>query len=545
MLLGIVYHVSLSFALGFGWMVQDNSQGKVPFVFQAFVHGFRMQLFMLVSGFFTAMLWRQKGLKALLWHRCQRVLFPCLLGLVTVVPAMVGSVTYAIKSGAAQKEKNVRSEAASTHLWAAIRKGDASALKEHLKNPAALTQRHPDFGITPLTWAAIQGQREMALILLDHGAKITDRDRDGGTALHAAAFLGRAEMVELLLQRGMDVNASNNDGDVPLKSASYDFGTVEYIAGILGTPVDKAKVEQGRALLVPMLRAAGARDVLASDGGLWGRCKAAYQVLTEKDVFILVWFLWFLVWLIGVFAVAVSILPKLGIPSLPRGWILSSSRLLWLVPLSFVPGWFMGFGNGEFGPDTAMGILPMPHVLLYYAVFFFFGVLYYEAEDSEGHLGSCWRWSLPVTLLLVFPLALECATGTFGWRDRLIPSGFEKPISVFFQSLYAWLMCFGVMGLFRSCLTRESSTLRYLSDSSYWLYLAHLPLTIVAQALISQLPGSYWIKLPLLSLILILFLLLTYHYLVRYTWIGRMLNGPRKRPDQAHPSLETPPRNVG
>ena len=49
MLLGIAYHVALSFALGFPWMVNDVSQSKSAYVFQAFVHGFRMQLFMLVS----------------------------------------------------------------------------------------------------------------------------------------------------------------------------------------------------------------------------------------------------------------------------------------------------------------------------------------------------------------------------------------------------------------------------------------------------------------------------------------------------------------
>lgn len=42
MLLGIAYHVSPSFALGFPWSVQDVSQSKVAYIFQDFVHGFRM-----------------------------------------------------------------------------------------------------------------------------------------------------------------------------------------------------------------------------------------------------------------------------------------------------------------------------------------------------------------------------------------------------------------------------------------------------------------------------------------------------------------------
>jgi peptidoglycan/LPS O-acetylase OafA/YrhL len=86
------------------------------------------------------------------------------------------------------------------------------------------------------------------------------------------------------------------------------------------------------------------------------------------------------------------------------------------------------------------------------------------------------------------------------------------------------------MGMFRSLLARENRTIRYLSDSSYWLYLAHLPLCIAAQAVIHSWPLSVWIKWPLLTILLTGFLLLTYHYLVRYTPIGTLLNGPRRRP---------------
>lgn len=111
-------------------MVQDVAQSQGPFLFQAWVHGFRMQIFMLVSGFFTAMLWRKKGLKALLWHRCRRVLFPCLLGLVTVAPAMSWSVGFAFKHAAAERPSLARApaEPASASLWAAIRQGDTAAL---------------------------------------------------------------------------------------------------------------------------------------------------------------------------------------------------------------------------------------------------------------------------------------------------------------------------------------------------------------------------------------------------------------------------------
>ena len=37
------------------------------------VHGFRMPLFFLLSGFFTVLLWRRRGLGNLLGHRMRRL----------------------------------------------------------------------------------------------------------------------------------------------------------------------------------------------------------------------------------------------------------------------------------------------------------------------------------------------------------------------------------------------------------------------------------------------------------------------------------------
>jgi len=86
MMLGIVYHGALSLALGFPWFVQDPSANGPIYVFQSWVHGFRMPLFFIISGFFTAMLWRKRGASALVSHRFRRVFLPCLVGAVTLVP---------------------------------------------------------------------------------------------------------------------------------------------------------------------------------------------------------------------------------------------------------------------------------------------------------------------------------------------------------------------------------------------------------------------------------------------------------------------------
>ena len=534
MLVGLVYHASLSFAAGFPWLVQDAAQGLGPFVFQAWVHGFRMQLFMLLSGFFTAMLWRRKGLKALLRHRCQRVLVPCLLGLVTVVPAMGWAAGFAMSRNDRGPNRSAPVEPASASIWAAVRLGDLDALGGHLaKDRGALTNLHPVFGLQPLQWAALNGRTEAVVSLLDRGAPVDGRTRDGHTALHGAAFLGEAGVVEVLLRRGANPNAASRDGETPLKSASQDFGVVQYIAGLLGLPVDRQRWEPGREAVRRFLVAAGG-TVVAPPGAIGGGGNGAgtgeriWRFLVDQPVFVLVWFLWFLVWLIALFVPYALVVRRLGWRVRPGAWILSPLNLLVLVPLTMVPTAMMEFDLG-IGPDTAVGIVPMPHVLLYYALFFFFGAVYFDCDDRDGRLGGSWRWMLPVSVLVVFPLALEFATGRLGFRDLLLPAAWHRPASVFFQSVFAWTMSFSAMGLFGALLTRASPAIRYLSDSSYWLYLAHLPLCIAGQAVIHNWPGPVWVKLPLFSLVLTVFLLGTYQVLVRYTWVGRLLNGPRTR----------------
>lgn len=525
MLLGVAYHVSLSFALGSGWLVQDVSQSKALHIFQAFVHGFRMQLFMLLSGFFTAMLWRKIGLKGLLRNRLKRVLLPCLAGLITVVPATKWAAGFASRSRHAVPESAATEES----VWSAIKTGNLQAVEGHLKTHGTITDLHPAFKLSALSWASLAGTKEIVAMLLEQGANVHWRSAEGHAALHGAAFLGRYEIVELLISSGADINATSLAGDRPLHSASTDYSTVEAISGLLRISVQREQVLEGRQRIKRRLEQLGAEARRAPPASHEKPIAQAFAKWTQTPVFLLVWFLWFLVWLLPPFSLYAAVAERFGWRMRPHPLIVSQRSLLWLVPLTVVPAWFMGSGRGEFGPDTSMGILPVPHVLAYYALFFGFGVLYFECAGAGGRLARSWRWTLPFTLLVVFPAALECATGIFGFRDRLLPAGWRHAVSVVLQSLYAWTMSFAWMGLFRSILSREYKVVRYLSDASYWIYLAHLPLVIVAQAFVCNWALPAMVKFLAASLFVSIVMLLTYDKLVRYSFIGRFLNGSRPR----------------
>ena len=537
MLLGLAYHAALPFAAGFPWLVRDVSQSRGLYLFQAASHGFRMPLFFLLSGFFTAMMWRKRGLKALLKQRFQRILLPCLLGLVTVVPATMWLSGKAVQSNG-QRQVQLSPQAEGPDLWSTVTQGDADAVNRILAEGADPNARHPQFGYTPLTAAALLGHTRIVTALLDGGANVNGRNSDGGTALHAAAFLGRADSAELLIARGADVAARNSRGEPAMHAARVDWPTTRLIAGFLRIELARQQVEAGREQILGRLQELGAPDAQTVGSlsptqrgnigsGPWLRL--AYGLMVTP-VFAHLWFLWFLCWLVAAFALYALIARWIGWKGPPSRWLLSPVGLALPILATLIPQGLMGASNAGFGPDTSIGILPMPHVLLYYALFFGFGVLYYECGDADSRLGRNWRWTLPATLILVFPPALEFGTGTLGFRDAWLPAQYHAPAAVVLQTVYAWWMTFACLGMFRSLLTGENRTIRYLSDSAYWLYLTHLPLMIGTQILIRNWRVPAIVKCLLLTVVVTGLLLLVYDKLVRYRWLGTLLNGPRSQP---------------
>ena len=90
-----------------------------------------------------------------------------------------------------------------------------------------------------------------------------------------------------------------------------------------------------------------------------------------------------------------------------------------------------------------------------------------------------------------------------------------------------WSFILGILGLSVRCRRQESPRWRYLADSAYWVYIAHLPLVVWLQVWMADWPLHWTIKFPLINLIALPPIYLIYHYLVRPTFIGKQLNGRR------------------
>lgn len=79
-------------------------------------------------------------------------------------------------------------------------------------------------------------------------------------------------------------------------------------------------------------------------------------------------------------------------------------------------------------------------------------------------------------------------------------------------------------------LARKHAGLRLLADSSFWVYLIHLPVVIFMQTLFIPVDCSLWIKLAAVTLGTWLFCMGSYLVFVRYTPLGWLLHGRRTFP---------------
>lgn len=525
MLLGIVLHAALSFFPSM-WMVADTRQSSWYGLLVAAIHGFRMPLFFVMSGFFSAMLLSKRGRGALVKHRFFRVFLPLLVGMVTIVP-LTNIVSVVAMSGGAPRAAEPTAPAGGSTLWAAAEAGDLPEIERHLASGADVNGKNPGLsGATPIIMATLRDQAEAIDLLVSHGADVNAKAGDGGAPLHAAAFLGNDKALAKLVEHGANVNAPNGSGQSPLDLAVVDEGTTKYYASMLSLPLKEENLSGRKAAIAATLKEHGAQA---------GRPTSVVNLLMQMPLFNHLWFLWFL-WLLVLGYAGVSLIlglvPGLRLPS----WlVLSPARYLWLIPLTMIPQWFMGAGAEAlmFGPDTSAGLIPIPHVLAYYAVFFGFGALYYGYDDPSGKVGNRWLLPIVIALLGVFPLGLAVGSGWTGPGGFLDDATTRKVFGVFLQAVYPWLLTFGLMGLFRRICASESPRMRYLSDSAYWLYLTHLPLVIAAQHFVRDWPLPAFVKFALIVVVVTVFLLWTYQSFVRYTWLGRFLNGPRTRPAKA------------
>jgi len=231
------------------------------------------------------------------------------------------------------------------------------------------------------------------------------------------------------------------------------------------------------------------------------------------------WFLWFLIWMIPGYVVVAEagrwFLARTGLSDLFERLVPLGLVGLLLAPIVAA----MRMTDPVFGADYSDGLIPNDGVLFYYACFFAFGAMAYGRTTPGGTalidaVGRFWALHLFVATFVFYPAGHALMNDN--WN-----------VSAVLQIAFAWSFVFAMLGLFRQFFADDSPGMRWLADSSYWIYLAHLPLIIILQGLATWIGLPPIAATPLVVVVATPLLLWSYQTMVRSTWIGVLLNGRR------------------
>ncbi len=150
-------------------------------------------------------------------------------------------------------------------IFEAASKGNLNATKQHIAAGTNLDQQDPNPSgnkDTALGIAAAFGHSDVAIALINAGADLNKRNKNGNTPLHIASFLCYTKIVQALVTKGADKGARNNDGGtalegalIPWKDAKpiYDFLDA-VIYKPLGAPLDYDRIKSTRPKIAKALQ---------------------------------------------------------------------------------------------------------------------------------------------------------------------------------------------------------------------------------------------------------------------------------------------------
>ena len=184
--------------------------------------------------------------------------------------------------------------------------------------------------------------------------------------------------------------------------------------------------------------------------------------------------------------------------------------------------------------------------LVYAWLFFLYGYgLYARRELIAIFAGSATQAGLWATGFIAYLVHL----GLLGAMDEAAKQGADREtietmwlIGTLFYATAAVMFSVGLVGIFERVLRSSRGWVRWLADSSYWIYILHLPVVtfltfylahLDRQGRLETLTGFAWsaeLKFTIACVATTALGLVTYRYLVRYTALGALLNGKRAAP---------------
>ena len=98
----------------------------------------------------------------------------------------------------------------------AAKRGDIQTVRNLVQKGAKINENLDKYGATALHWSAVKGHKDLAKFLIEKGAIVDQKNRDGDTTLHLAVAFGHKDIVQLLLYKGAKIDERRREGTTPL-----------------------------------------------------------------------------------------------------------------------------------------------------------------------------------------------------------------------------------------------------------------------------------------------------------------------------------------
>ena len=185
------------------------------------------------------------------------------------------------------------------------------------------------------------------------------------------------------------------------------------------------------------------------------------------------------------------------------------------------------------GLPSPFSLAPSLIAIFAYGIAFSLGWMLHRQMNLIQELRNSWliHFTLAVILTIVCLKIVGVEPST--WGESTL-EGQQRIIYAICYMSGLWFWVFAFIGAAIRYMSYESPVTRYISDASYWIYLMHLGTVSFFMLAIRPYDWHWSIKLAIMLTGSMAILLVTYHYLVRFTWIGAILNGRRHpRPAKA------------
>ncbi len=242
--------------------------------------------------------------------------------------------------------------------------------------------------------------------------------------------------------------------------------------------------------------------------------------------------LWFLYNLCQFYIVYV-ILEKTGVLASKWAGIFASPKfLIFGLPLLIVPAL-----ASQWAPHPAPEqFMPKLWSFGFYGFFFLVGAQFFRRKDLIDELAPWAPW-LALSSLALYALFYSLLPRSFSLQEVMtVMQGVDittKQVGIaFLEAIIAVHMTLVSLVAGKRFMDRASPVVRYIADSSYWIYIIHLPLVLFIQYMLLDTQWNLWIEFAISSFGTIGIGLLTYALLVRWTPIGWLLNGRRGKQAQ-------------